>query len=116
MSANGTLPEALPSAGSATTARVASSCLTRSGRSSMFATAPDQTADVHSRLRRHELREDIAYVNLSFPLGRGTPVIRDANLNNVTSSNQSVTDATGLVVMASNDVTKRYWHADVTLQ
>ncbi len=29
---------------------------------------------------------------------------------------ESVTDATGLVVMASNDVTKRYWHADVALQ
>jgi hypothetical protein len=57
--------------------------------------------------------------NLSFPLGRGTPVIRDVaspNLNNVTSTKQSVTDATGLVVLASNDVTKRYWHADVTLQ
>ena len=56
---------------------------------------------------------------ISFPLGRGTPVIRDAaspNLNNVTSSKQSVSDATGLVVMASNDVTKRYWHADLPLQ
>lgn len=49
---------------------------------------------------------------------RGTPVIRDAsspNLNNATSTKQSVTDATGLIVMASNDVTKRYWHADVAL-
>jgi PKD repeat protein len=57
--------------------------------------------------------------NISFALGRGTPVIRDVaspNLNNVTSTKQSVTDATGLVVMASNDMTKRYWHADVTLQ
>jgi hypothetical protein len=26
-----------------------------------------------------------------------------------------VTDATGLVVLASNDVTKRYWHADIGL-
>jgi hypothetical protein len=33
----------------------------------------------------------------------------------VTSSKQSVTGATGLVVLASNDVTKRYWHADVPL-
>jgi hypothetical protein len=56
--------------------------------------------------------------NISFPLGRGTPVIRDAaspNLNNVTASKQNVTSATGLVVLASNDTTKRYWHADLTL-
>jgi hypothetical protein len=56
--------------------------------------------------------------NLAFPLGRGSPVIRDvtsANMNNVTASKQSVTDATGLVVVASDDVTKRYWHADVKL-
>jgi hypothetical protein len=56
--------------------------------------------------------------SISFPVGRGTPVMRDAaspNLNNVTSSKQSVTSATGLVVLASNDVTKRYWHADIPL-
>ncbi|MGI5240391.1 hypothetical protein [Dactylosporangium sp. CA-139066] len=56
--------------------------------------------------------------NVSFPLGRGTPVIRDAqspHLNNVTSTKQSVTSTTGLVVMASNDTTQRYWHADIPL-
>ena len=56
--------------------------------------------------------------NISFPLGRGTPVIRDAaspNLNNVTASKQNATSATGLVVLASNDLTKRYWHADIAL-
>jgi PKD repeat protein len=56
--------------------------------------------------------------SISFPAGRGTPVMRDAtspNLNNVTASKQSVTGATGLVVLASNDVTKRYWHADISL-
>jgi PKD repeat protein len=55
---------------------------------------------------------------IAFPLGRGTPVIRDPsspNMNNATTTKQSVTDATGLVVMASDDVTKRYWHADVAL-
>ena len=55
---------------------------------------------------------------ISFPLGRGTPVIRDPsspNMNNVTTTKQSVTDATGIVVMASDDVTKKYWHADVAL-
>jgi chitodextrinase len=42
--------------------------------------------------------------------------MRDAaseNLNNVTATKQSVNSASGLVVLASNDVTKRYWHADV---
>jgi PKD repeat protein len=52
---------------------------------------------------------------ISFPLGRGTPVIRDAatpNLNNPTSTKQSVTSATGLVVLASSDSTSgNYWHA-----
>jgi hypothetical protein len=55
---------------------------------------------------------------ISFSTGRGTPVIKDAqspNLNNVTSAKQSVTSATGLVVLASNDATKRYWHADLSL-
>lgn len=55
---------------------------------------------------------------LAFPAGRGTPVMRDAasdNLNNVTTTKQSVTRASGLVVLASNDVTRRYWHADVPL-
>jgi hypothetical protein len=56
--------------------------------------------------------------NISFVLGRGTPVISDSqspHLNNVTSTKQSVNGATGLVVMASNDTTQQYWHADITL-
>ncbi|MEU2171361.1 hypothetical protein ACH47V_07645 [Micromonospora chersina] len=56
--------------------------------------------------------------SIAFPDGRGTPVIRDAlspNMNNVTTTKQSVTSATGMVVMASNDDTQRYWHADLQL-
>jgi hypothetical protein len=56
--------------------------------------------------------------SIDFPVGRGTPVIRDAqsaNLNNVTTTKQSVNSATGMVVLASNDVTQRYWHADIPL-
>jgi PKD repeat protein len=55
---------------------------------------------------------------LSFPSGRGTPVIRDAvsaNMNNVTGTKQNVTAASGMVVLASNDATSRYWHADISL-
>ncbi len=50
--------------------------------------------------------------NLTFPLGVGTPVIKDADspdMNNVTSTKQNVTSATGLVLLASNDTTNRYW-------
>jgi hypothetical protein len=56
--------------------------------------------------------------NLSFEEGRGTPVIMDTaspNMNNATSTKQSVTSATGLVVLCSNDATQRYWHADLAL-
>lgn len=56
--------------------------------------------------------------NLSFAPGRGTPVIRDAvsaNMNNATSSKQSVDASTGVVVLASNDATKRYWFSDEAL-
>jgi PKD repeat protein len=50
--------------------------------------------------------------NLTFPLGLGTPVIQDASspaMNNVTSTKQNVTSSTGLVILASNDSTDRYW-------
>ena len=50
-----------------------------------------------------------------FAPGVGTPIIRDAdsqNLNDVTLSKQSVTSTSGLVVLASNAATRRYWHAD----
>ena len=47
-----------------------------------------------------------------FKAGRGTPIIQDgssANMNDVTTSKQSVNSETGIVVLASNNVTKRYW-------
>ncbi|MEX5718236.1 PKD domain-containing protein [Geodermatophilus maliterrae] len=51
-----------------------------------------------------------------FAAGRGTPVIRDvasANMNDVTGTKQSVTAASGIVVLASQKATQRYWHADL---
>ncbi|UVJ39578.1 PKD domain-containing protein [Arthrobacter sp. CJ23] len=53
-----------------------------------------------------------------FVSGRGTPIIQDDesdNINNVTTTKQSVNSTTGLVVLASDDVTKRYWFADRSL-
>jgi hypothetical protein len=55
---------------------------------------------------------------ISFPRGPGRPVIRDAgspDMNDVTSTKQPVGAASGLVVMANNDLTNRYWHADEEL-
>ena len=56
--------------------------------------------------------------NPSFAPGVGTPIIRDTlseNLNNVTTTKQSVTASSGLVILASNIATDRYWHADISL-
>ncbi len=56
--------------------------------------------------------------NPVFEVGRGTVVIEDeasANMNDVTSTKQSVNAATGLVVMASDHVAKRYWFSDRSL-
>ena len=50
-----------------------------------------------------------------FGSGLGTPVIQDPaspNINNVTTSKQPVSSTTGLVVLASDHVAKRYWFAD----
>jgi PKD repeat protein len=83
----------------------------------VFATAPDSGC-AFSGAPGTIFQKSSAMANLSFPPGRGTLVMRDtasSNLNNVTSSKQSVTGATGLVLLASNDVTKRYWHADIPL-
>lgn len=55
---------------------------------------------------------------LSFTTGRGTPVIKDAdspNMNNVTTTKDSVNAGTGLVLLASDDVRKRYWFTDISL-
>jgi hypothetical protein len=51
--------------------------------------------------------------NISFEDGKGTPVIHDddaPDLNNATSTKQNVNDETGLVVLASNNTTRHYWH------
>ncbi|MEE2523899.1 DUF7594 domain-containing protein [Pseudarthrobacter sp. J47] len=53
-----------------------------------------------------------------FGTGRGTPVIQDgasANMNNVTTTKQGVNATTGVVVMATNKATSRYWYSDRSL-
>jgi PKD repeat protein len=83
----------------------------------VFATAPDSGCPF-TGAAGSIFEKTSPMSNISFPLGRGTVVMRDPaspNINNATTTKQSVTDATGLIVLASDDVVKRYWHADVPL-
>ncbi len=70
-----------------------------------FATAPDSGGIVYTK--RSPLN------GISFPLGKGDIFIRDAavdGLNNPTTTKQNVSSATGLVVLAAQNVNKTYWH------
>ena len=52
---------------------------------------------------------------ISFATGLGTAVIREAaaaDMNDATSTKQNVNQSTGLVVMANNATSLRYWHYD----
>ena len=72
----------------------------------MFATAPETGGTIYEKTSPTSA--------ISFPLGLGTPVLRDAAsaaMNNVTSTKQNVNSTTGLVILATNDTTHRYWHA-----
>ena len=56
--------------------------------------------------------------NISFGDGPGTPFIKlasDKNINNPTSTKQNLTATTGLVVLASDQVTGRYVHNTMSL-
>ena len=82
----------------------------------MYATAPSSGGCSFSGAPGTIYEKTAPLNQPSFPAGRGTPVIRDAasaNMNNATSSKQNVTASTGIVIMASNDATRRYWHADL---
>ena len=51
---------------------------------------------------------------ISFPAGRGTPVMVDDDsryLNNVSSTKQNVNSQTGIATIAADDHTLLYWHA-----
>jgi hypothetical protein len=51
--------------------------------------------------------------SISFPSGLGVTVMRDASasdINDPTTTKQVVSSTTGLLVVASNQATKRYWH------
>ena len=54
--------------------------------------------------------------SIGFGTGVGTTVIHDASsddMNNPTSTKQNATSVSGLIVMAFDDTTRRYWHGDI---
>jgi len=84
----------------------------------MFATAPTASGCPYAGAAGTIYEKTASMDNPVFPSGRGTPVIRDAaseNMNDATSTKQSVNSSTGLVILASNQSTQRYWHADESL-
>ncbi len=74
----------------------------------MFATSGQSGGSVYEKVAPLDA--------IDFPAGKGTPVLTDASsadINNATSTKQNVTSASGLVVVATNDSTRRYWtHVD----
>ena len=83
----------------------------------VFATAPDSGCPFSGAVGSI-FEKTSPMDNLSFTSGRGTPVMRDVtspNLNNVSGSKQTVNATTGLVMLASNDSTNRYWFSDKSL-
>jgi PKD repeat protein len=83
----------------------------------VFATAPSSGGCTYSGMPGTIYDKTSPMDAPAFAAGRGTPVIRDAaspNMNDVTASKQSVTAASGIVVLASNQATRHYWHADLS--
>ncbi|MCW2131633.1 PKD domain-containing protein [Arthrobacter sp. VKM Ac-2550] len=83
----------------------------------VFQTAPSTsvTGCAYSGVAGSIYRKTASMDNPVFGQGRGTPVIQSSaspNMNNVTTSKQSVNSQTGLVVLASDNVNKRYWYSD----
>jgi hypothetical protein len=84
----------------------------------MLATAPSAGGCPHSGTPGTIYEKTTSLDHLAFPPGRGTPVVRDvesADMNNVTSTKQTVTPDSGLVLLASDDASRRYWHADLSI-
>jgi hypothetical protein len=78
----------------------------------MFATCPQPPG--RSGQSGGDVCEKSLWMGSPFVPGVGTPVLRDAgspDMNDVTSTKQSLSAATGMLVMASNTTTRTYWHA-----
>jgi PKD repeat protein len=71
----------------------------------MFATSGEAGGTIYEKTASMD--------DISFPEGMGTPFVQDgssADVNDATSTKQSLTPASGLLVLASNDTTDYYWH------
>ena len=78
----------------------------------MFATCPQPPG--RSGQSGGDVCEKALWMGSPFVPGVGTPVLRDAgsaDMNDVTSTKQSLSAATGMLVMAANTTTRTYWHA-----
>jgi PKD repeat protein len=74
----------------------------------MFATSGEAGGTIY--------RKSASMDAVSFPAGNGTAFIRDASsadMNDATSTKQSVNATTGIVVLASNDSTGHFWHNEI---
>ncbi|MBE4718273.1 hypothetical protein DAD99_09025 [Pseudarthrobacter sp. AB1] len=85
-----------------------------------FQTAPPTSASgcAYSGVAGSIYEKTASMDNPVFGSGRGTPIIQSAsssNMNNVTTTKQSVDNSTGIVVLASDHVAKRYWFSDRSL-
>lgn len=82
----------------------------------VFATAPTADGCPFSGAAGTVYRKSASLSSPVFAAGRGEPVMRDTtseNINNVTTTKQSATSASGVVVLASDTTTGRYWYADM---
>jgi PKD repeat protein len=132
LSADSTLPQLLllvfkPGTGAFTQSTISTTgdCVSRpqvvldsqNNQVNVFQTAPSTSVSgcAYSGVAGSIYRKTASMDDPVFGPGRGTPVIQSSaspNMNNVTSSKQSVNSATGMVVLASDNVNKRYWYSD----
>jgi PKD repeat protein len=81
----------------------------------MFATGP-QPPSTSGQSGGDIVEKTSSFTNPAFPTGVGSAVIRDngsPEMNDVTSTKQNITAASGIVLMANNATTKVYWHRDL---
>jgi hypothetical protein len=89
-----------------------------SRRVHVLATAPSVSGCVHTGTPGSVYMKSASLDSLNFPSGRGDLVMRDPRspqINDPTTTKQNVTPDSGIVILASDIKTKRYWHTDISL-
>jgi PKD repeat protein len=87
-----------------------------SGGVHMFATGPQPPVTSGQSGGDIVEKSSTSFTNPTFATGVGTAVIRDngtPDTNDVTSTKQNATAASGIVILANNATTRNYWHADL---